>query len=76
MTLEEYYKPVAYHVAETLPPEIESWFLNFLSKYSSYIEIDATTRRLCGYGIPAGKNDDFLFWLHVGLLSNNDEEEK
>jgi hypothetical protein len=76
VTLEKFYKPVAYHVADPLPPEIELWFWNFLSKWSSYVEVDATTGKLVGYGIPAGKNDDFLFWLHVGLLSNNDEEEK
>jgi hypothetical protein len=75
VTLEEYYKPIAYHVTEPLSPEIESWFLNFLEKWSQYVEVNAETGRLAGYGIPAGKNDDFRFWLQVALLSNNDGEE-
>lgn len=64
---------VHYTVKQPIPIETEHSFLRMLEKWSTYLTVDATTHRLIGYGIPKWNNDNFLFWLHVGLMREDDD---
>lgn len=52
-----------------LDPSIEYWFCERLSKMAgvAYMEFDANTHRLRGYGVHEPYWETFRFWLAIGL---------